>query len=69
MSPKQLTAFRIEPEIMAALRSVKDRDGIPLSVQVDRALRAWLEGKGVPAAKRSRVGRRAPKTAMRRRRA
>ena len=47
MSPKELTAFRIEPEIMDALRRVKDRDGVPLSVQVDRALRAWLKQKGV----------------------
>ncbi len=49
MSPKELTAFRIESEIMDGLRRVKDRDGIPLSVQVDRALRAWLERKDVHA--------------------
>ena len=48
MSPKELTAFRIEPDIMEGLRRVKDRDGVPLSVQVDRALRVWLEEKGVP---------------------
>ena len=47
MSPKELTAFRVEPDIMEGLRRVKDRDGVPLSVQVDRALRAWLEKKGV----------------------
>jgi hypothetical protein len=47
MSPKQLTAFRIEPEIMAGLRKVKERDGIPLSVQVHRALETWLKSKGV----------------------
>jgi hypothetical protein len=40
MSPKEFTAFRIEPEIMAGLRKVKERDLIPLSVQVDQALRA-----------------------------
>jgi hypothetical protein len=45
VSPKELTAFRIDPEIMDGLRRVKDRDGIPLSIQVDRALRAWLERK------------------------
>jgi hypothetical protein len=47
MSPKELTAFRIEPEIMAGLREVKERDGIPMSVQVHRALVAWLVSKGV----------------------
>jgi hypothetical protein len=47
MSPKEMTAFRIEPEIMDGLRRVKNRDGVPFSVQVDRALRAWLKKKGV----------------------
>ena len=42
-----MTAFRIEPEIMDGLRRVKDREGVPLSVQVDRALRAWLKKKGI----------------------
>ena len=47
MSPKELTAFRIDPAVMDGLRRVKDRDGIPLSVQLDRALRAWLKQKGI----------------------
>lgn len=68
MSPKELTAFRIEPEIMDALRRVKDRDGVPLSVQVDRALRAWLEKKGVPVDK-AKTSARAVKPAAGRRRA
>jgi hypothetical protein len=61
MSPKELTAFRIEPDIMEGLRRVKHRDGIPLSVQVDRALSAWLESKRIrmPAARR-RARRQAP---------
>jgi hypothetical protein len=41
MSPKDLTAFRMDPEIMAGLRHVRERDGIPLSVQLHRALLAW----------------------------
>ena len=69
MSPKELTAFRVEADIMEGLRRVKDRDGVPLSVQVDRALRAWLEKKGVTVKKASKTNRRAPKTATRRRRA
>jgi hypothetical protein len=47
MSPKELTAFRIHPELMEGLRHIKERDGVPLSVQVERALRTWLELKGV----------------------
>ena len=69
MSPKTLTAFRVDPDIMDGLRRVKDRDGVPLSVQVDRALRAWLEKKGVTLKKASKTNRRAPNTATRRRRA
>jgi hypothetical protein len=51
MSPKMLTAFRIEADVVDGLRRVKDQDGVPLSVQVDRALRAWLEKKGVAVRK------------------
>ena len=69
MSPKELTAFRVEADIMEGLRRVKDRDGVPLSVQLDRALRAWLEEKGVTLKKASKTNRRAPNTATRRRRA
>lgn len=47
MSPKQLTAFRIAPEVMEGLRAVKDRDLIPMSIQVDQALRAWLKLRGI----------------------
>ena len=43
---------------MDALRRVKDRDGVPLSVQVDRALRAWLEKKGVAVKKASKASSR-----------
>ncbi|MBM3818553.1 MAG: ribbon-helix-helix protein, CopG family [Acidimicrobiia bacterium] len=46
-SAKKQTAFRIDPDIMAGLQAVKERDGIPLSEQVRRALTAWLEQKGV----------------------
>ena len=69
MSPKELTAFRVEADIMEGLRRVKDRDGVPLSVQVDRALRVWLEKQGVTVKKPLPASRRVPKRATRRRRA
>jgi len=47
MSPKELTAFRVDEDVMAGLRAVKERDFIPLSVQVDQALRAWLKSRGI----------------------
>jgi hypothetical protein len=46
-SQKKQTAFRIDPEILAGLQAVKERDGIPLSEQVRRSLRKWLEERGV----------------------
>lgn len=47
MSPKELTAFRMAPELMAAMRAVKAKEGIPVAVQIDFAVRAWLKKKGV----------------------
>jgi hypothetical protein len=65
MSPKELTAFRVETDIMEGLRRVKDRDGVPLSVQVDRALRAWLAKKGISVRKPQAASGTAPKRAGR----
>jgi hypothetical protein len=41
------TTFRLETEIMAALAEIRDRDGIAVSEQVRRALKQWIEQKGV----------------------
>jgi hypothetical protein len=44
---------------MDGLREIKDRDGIPVSEQVRRAIEAWLDVKGVKVkAERSRAGTR-----------
>jgi predicted DNA-binding protein len=45
-SAKKQTAFRIDPEIIERLRAIKERDGIPVSEQVRRALTVWIEAKG-----------------------
>ena len=47
MSPKELTAFRMAPELMEAMRAVKVKEGIPIAVQMDFAIRDWLKKKGV----------------------
>ena len=48
MTPKTASTFRIDDELMAALREVKERDGVPISEQVRRALlRCGLSRKGV----------------------
>ena len=44
---KELTAFRMAPDLMAAMRAVKAKEGIPVAVQIDFAVRAWLKQKGV----------------------
>jgi hypothetical protein len=41
------TTFRLETEIMDALAVIRDRDGIPVSEQVRRALKQWIADKGV----------------------
>ena len=69
MSRKELTAFRVDADIMEGLRRVKDRDGVPLSIQVDRALRVWLADKGVALKPGVKASRSAPKPTPRRRRA
>ena len=62
MSPKKLTAFRVDEDVMAGLRAVKERDFIPLSVQVDQALRAWLKSRGIRVgAKPAKRGARPPR--------
>ena len=66
LMPKAFTAFRVAPELLDAMREIKARDGVPMSVQVDFALRAWLQGRGVrlqsgakrrPTRKRKQVAR------------
>jgi Ribbon-helix-helix protein, copG family len=47
MTPTHVTTLRIDERLMDGLRTVKDRDGIPVSEQVRRAIEAWLETKGV----------------------
>jgi hypothetical protein len=41
---KKLYSFWIDPNQAALLKALKERDGIPESEQIRRALDAWLEG-------------------------
>jgi hypothetical protein len=48
MSPtERVITFRPDADILAAMETLKERDGTPYSEQVRRALRAWLEEKQV----------------------
>ena len=48
---KQLYTFRIEPSVLHALEAITERDGVPVSEQIRRGIRLWLDAKGgvVPA--------------------
>jgi hypothetical protein len=41
------TNFRLESELLDGLQQVRERDGIPVSEQVRRAIQAWLKEQGV----------------------
>jgi len=49
MAEKVLTAFRLDPDLIARMKAVTERDGVPAAEQVRRALSEWLdkrEGEG-----------------------
>jgi hypothetical protein len=43
---KQLYTFRIEPSVLLALENITERDGVPVSEQIRRGIRMWLDAKG-----------------------
>jgi hypothetical protein len=42
---KVATSFRLDTGLVAQMQEVRDVDGIPLTVQVEKALKVWLELK------------------------
>lgn len=47
MTPLRQQNFRLEEEILEALEQIRERDGIPVTEQVRRALKVWIAEKGV----------------------
>lgn len=48
MTPvRKVTTFRIDEDLLEAMAKLQERDGIPYSEQIRRALRPWLEERGV----------------------
>jgi hypothetical protein len=43
---RPIITISIDPEQEEALRRIKDTEGVPVSVQVRKALAMWLESKG-----------------------
>ncbi len=42
-----MTTIRIAPELLGAMRQLKESQGIPMAVQVDFAVREWLKNRGI----------------------
>ena len=49
MTPRKLHNFYLDPELSDGLKRLKERDGITEAEQVRRAVREWLQRKGVSA--------------------
>jgi hypothetical protein len=47
MTPRRLTNVRLDDELIEVLQTIKERDGIPISEQIRRAIRDWAEARGV----------------------
>jgi hypothetical protein len=45
--PLRMTSLRLDVDLLAGLRQVKERDGVAVTEQVRRAVREWLSRKGV----------------------
>lgn len=58
MTPKRPYTLKIDEELLAALREIKVRDGIPESEQIRRGIKLWLAQYGVTKQDRKRAGAR-----------
>jgi hypothetical protein len=54
MTPLIPTNIRIDQELLEALQVIRERDGVPVSEQVRRAILMWIESKGGSAKKAER---------------
>ena len=49
---KETTALRLDRTLLAAMRRVRQTEGVPVTTQIEMAVRAWLEKRGTLAAPR-----------------
>jgi hypothetical protein len=47
MSPKTPTALRLDSDVLAAMRALKVRDGVPMTIQIEKAVTEWLAKRGI----------------------
>jgi hypothetical protein len=50
--------FFIDADLRAALTAIKERDGVPESEQIRRAIRSWVEGRASAASTKAAKRRR-----------
>lgn len=56
MAPtRKIATFRLDDDLLAGMKAVSARDGVQPSEQTRRAIRMWLEAKGVLKAERKRA--------------
>ncbi len=55
MSPKETTALRLNTDLLDAMREVRQLEGIPVTLQIEMAVREWLERRGSIKAARKRA--------------
>jgi hypothetical protein len=44
---KQAMNIRVDPHLLDALEAIREEEGIPVSEQIRRGIRLWLDQKGV----------------------
>jgi hypothetical protein len=58
MTPRNRYTFYLDDDDRDALRAVKERDGVSESEQIRRAIKRWIDEKGVSKAERKRASTR-----------
>jgi hypothetical protein len=56
--PRKLTNFLVDPDLLEALRAIREKDGIPIGEQIRRGIKLWLQARGSVKAERKRAGTR-----------
>lgn len=54
-SRDKVLTFRPDRDVYNAMEALREREGVPFSEQIRRALRAWLESKDVMKSDRQRA--------------
>jgi hypothetical protein len=60
VSPKKPYTLKIDPELLEALRAIKERDGISESEQIRRGIQLWLDSKASKSERKRAATRKRP---------